>query len=204
MAYGSLPNLGSGDVLTVAWVDQVEANAAAFLGIAQPVTSLPSSPSAGDTVRYAPAGAGSPPIWICTWDTNLNGGTGAWSVSGPPLRAIVTTAQTTTSTTYTDLATVGPSIEVLVGGIYDWTMEADASNNSASGFALMSLAGGGFTAGAGDRILLTDSSERRTTYASDRGTVTAGTVVAKYSSLVAGTARFERRRISLTPVELRP
>ncbi|WWT39961.1 hypothetical protein [Microcystis phage Mae-JY09] len=202
MAYDELPNLGSGDVLTVGWVDQAEANAAAFLGIAQPVTSLPASPSQGDTVRYAPVSAGSPPIWLCTWDTNLNGGTGAWSVVGPPLYAEVLTLESTTSTSYVDLSTVGPSATIPAAGIYKVESHVRAAHGAASTW-MCSYVGPGVSADDDNRISGFGTAD--VGYSGiDRVTFTAaGTVRLVYRTL-SGTASFRARRIAITPLELRP
>lgn len=203
MAYDELPNLGSGDVLTVGWVDQAEANAAAFLGIAQPVTSLPASPSQGDTVRYAPVAAGSPPIWLCTWDTNLNGGTGAWSVIGPPLEQTTDDTERQTVATTPGALTGGPSIVVPVRGVYIADVTADMRISNSTYTAYITVAG--FT--GSQHITYTSSTNRMTLSRAGRGTVstTGGTAQLFYATTNAlGTASFWRRRLALHPLELRP
>ena len=168
------------------------------------VVALPPSPYEGLEVDYHPSGSlATGPVWRCVWRSALNSGSGAWAVvSGAPLTSFVTTGQTTTSTSYVDLATVGPAVAIDYAGDYIIRIEADL-RNSAANTSVMSFAGPGVAAG-GEPVALKDGTIRHNVSALGPVTFTgAGAVVAKYT-VSAGTGTFQRRRMALWPVELRP
>jgi hypothetical protein len=65
------------------------------------------------------------------WLLQYNSATGFWYFQGgPPMSAIVDTAESTSSTTYADLATVGPSLTLPRAG--DYIVQVGMRRNSAS------------------------------------------------------------------------
>lgn len=169
------------------------------------VIALPGSPYEGMSVHYWPGGTeGSGVMWTLTWRDAANSGSGAWMfVGGAPLVAQVITEQTTTSTTYTDLATAGPSIAIPSAGIYDIGVAARAYNASGA-VSAMATQGPGWTT-TSPPFAQSQVSLRVGVSGGDRLTANAGgTVEAKYRSSTAGTAGFAYRRLTITPVELRP
>lgn len=118
------------------------------------VTTLPSSPTDGQEVflRVDQAGTyGGPYLWHCRYSASLSG-TSKWEVlAGPALRIegiggrFWTTQEATQSTTYTTLATAGPTIAVPVAGVYEMEGKATASAGAAGTLAgiLMAVSGEG-------------------------------------------------------------
>lgn len=122
-----------------------------------------------------------------------------------PVTATVLTIESTTGTSYTDLATAGPSVTVIIGatgkaqvGLYG------AMSNAGSNFALMSFAVSGATT-----IAATDTYSLQTATPSDvrHGAVWiltglnpgSTTFTAKYRA-TATTASFNGRMIWVTPL----
>lgn len=126
-----------------------------------------------------------------------------------PVGAVVDTAQTTASTSYTDLATAGPAVTVTIGstGKALVTFSADMSNTNAAAENRMSYAvSGATTTAAADAISLNFVSPSAGTGGNSGMTVlltglNAGstTFTAKYR-VNAGTGTFQRRRLSATPL----
>src|SRR6266436_5501793 len=65
-----------------------------------------------------------------------------------PTNAITAASETTASTSYTDLATIGPTVSVLTGAAALVVAYCNLTNNNASGFAFMSYAISGATSRA--------------------------------------------------------
>lgn len=84
----------------------------------QYVSALPAAPIDGQEIYYQASTASG-----VTWHLRYNAASSSsykWEyVGGSALRSEVETQEATTSTTYADLATVGPSITVPVAGDYD-------------------------------------------------------------------------------------
>lgn len=115
----------------------------------------------------------------------------------------VGTSQSTTSTTYTDLATVGPSITITMDAFVIIRISADLSSNNSSAEAFMSFAVSGATTVAASTTravgIVGTRNRKMTAYvALDGTTINSGvnTFTAKYRSNTAGTATFSDREIS--------
>lgn len=117
--------------------------------------------------------------------------------------AFVTTLESTTSTAYTDLATVGPTVTIVTGTVALLFWDAVLTVVS-GGPAKMSVAvSGASSAAASDDFALTSPST------GDVGTgfymlytgLTAGsnTFTAKYKTQTPGTAFFDNRRLIVIP-----
>lgn len=90
-------------------------------------TSFPGSPSDGD-IHYYPADASAGIVWAFRYESS-SGSSYKWEfIGGPPLRnePVIggSTYESTTSTSYTDLATVGPSLTIPLAG--DWDVRGGA------------------------------------------------------------------------------
>jgi hypothetical protein len=167
----------------------------------------PASPVDGQTVililpsSYDPIG-GKPVRWICTYDLANT----VWHVAGPPLQAQVDTVETTSSATYTDLATVGPTVATPRPG--DYIVEVGAQQcaiTNTNVVSLMAFTGGGVTASDADAAQANDFSVGGLPFgvsaARYKTGMTAGNVVAKYRASAAS-GQWQGRRISLTPVRI--
>ena len=93
-------------------------------------TSLPGSPVDGQEIYYA-ADTTNGVIWHLRYRSA--GGTYKWEfIGGSALTSYIDTNQTTSSSTYGDLATAGPSITVPVNGEYEITYQATIYNDSSA------------------------------------------------------------------------
>ena len=128
------------------------------------------------------------------------------SISGAihtPTTAAVLTSETTTSTSYTDLATSGPAVTVTTGTtvlvyIYSWI-----DNDTAGQFSLVSYAvSGDSTVAANDNWSLalrgTDDIAASAAFLETSLTPGSNTFTLKYKA-GANTATFQRRRIIVVP-----
>lgn len=108
----------------------------------------------------------------------------------------ITTNETTTSLTYTDLATVGPSLTALPNGSYLVLFSSEARNTTPNDGAVMSLSFNGGAAGDGDAAY-TFANLVQTTIGFTVVTLSSGanTIEAKYRADVGGTAEFQRRKL---------
>src|SRR5262249_30960661 len=158
--------------------------------------SLPTSPApeVGDRCSYV-AEEGS-----VYWELRYTGkGELKWAfVGGPPLFAEIETEESTASTTYVDLTTVGPSVTLPLKGDYDIAVGTGAIFNGANTH-LMSYAIGGTGAVDADAAevnvgTVTDSLffERR------KKALTAVKLTAKYRVSSASSGAFKKRWIRAT------
>lgn len=122
-----------------------------------------------------------------------------------PSQTYIATSETTTSTSYADLATVGPAVTVTVGssGRVMVITRADISNSLAASPTFMSYAvSGASTAAASDDFALRSNGEE---FAASLVTIETGftpgstTFTAKYR-VVAGTGTFLRRSLIVIPL----
>jgi hypothetical protein len=120
----------------------------------------------------------------------------------------VTTSQTTTSTTYTDLATAGPAVTLTVGTQMLVTVGCQLTNNTAADGALMSFAmTGAATVAAGDdrAFGVGGFSGSLPNLIGSRTWLVTGltpgsyTVKAVYKAVTGGTATFLNRQIIAQP-----
>lgn len=123
---------------------------------------------------------------------------------------IVTTSQTTTSTTYTDLATVGPSVTVTIGanGMALVMMNADVLNNTGASYSVIGLDISGATTRAaaapyeGFYQAFAANAENKISYGVLVTGLTPGstTFKLKYRIITASTGTFSNREISVIPL----
>lgn len=115
--------------------------------------------------------------------------------------AYISTSQTTTSTSFTDLSTAGPSVTTTTGttALAIWGCRVD--NSGASSLSVMSCAVTGSTAvGASDSRYFGGSAFVTGTMAVFYSALTPGshTFTCKYR-VTGGTGTFERRRLTVIP-----
>lgn len=126
-----------------------------------------------------------------------------------PATDTVSTAQTTTSTTLVDLATVGPSVTITIGanGLALISLYAWASNNTAGSFSMMGFAASGantFSATQTETLLIRSYNNNGATGASATFLLTGltpgtTTFTAKYR-VGTGTGTFEYRKLVAVPL----
>lgn len=175
----------------------------AAAALPQYVTSLPSSPVDGQTVVYA-ADATNGVMWTLRYRAASSSSYKWEFVGGPPLANDVLTQETTTSTTYTNLATTGPSLTVPLAGDYQLLFGCENYNNGAN-INVMSVAVGasaatdteGAEAGmsGANKVLWSERQTYRT------GVSASTAFVAKYR-VTAGTGSWRNRVMRITPVRV--
>lgn len=136
------------------------------------VSSLPGSPVNSQIVYYQSSGMATDGIvWLFKYRPG-SGSTHKWEFAGgPPWVKEVDTAETLNSTTYTDLATAGPSVTLPLAG--DYLFHYGMGNDSDTGVAyrwLMSPNLNGTTPTDTDAVGMTDG---------DAGAVSQGNSVAR-------------------------
>jgi hypothetical protein len=204
MAWTTPGTAVAGNVLTAAfWNEQVRDNMNSLVAAG---TVLPSTPVDGESFYYI-ADATNGVVWHLRYRAAATGSYKWEFVGGPALSAEITGEQITTSTTYTDLATAGPSITLPLGGDYLVTIAARMINTSNNQFALMSYAIGASAAADADAINILSSGtsngpiaysfrERRKTG------LGAVTLTMKYKSSGGGTCGFTDRFIRAIPIRV--
>lgn len=145
-------------------------------------------------------------------DTNISmklvpKGTGRIEINGagPPAGAYVATNESTTSTSYTALATAGPAVTVVVGasGMLEVQVAATLTNSTSAAQYMSFALSGANTVAADDAYSTSISSDSVAT--SSRTTLLTGltpgstTVTAQYR-VAGGTGSFIRRNIVAKPV----
>lgn len=169
-------------------------------------TSLPGSPSDGDEAILVDSTTA--PTY--QWRFRYNAGSASsnkWEfIGGVPASDEVTTSQTTTSTTYTNLATTGPSVVLPLAGNYLVSIGTYALNSNTNNSSRMSYAIGATAASDNDCIIMDYTNNA--VAANEAGNLfrvrlkaglTAVTLTAKYR-VTAGTGTFSNRFMSVTPV----
>lgn len=166
----------------------------------QPGTSFPLSPLDGqEYVYYAAAGV----LWRFLYSAT----DAAWSGTGPPLYNEVQTAQTTTSTTYTNLSTTGPAITLPFAGDYDVEIGALIGDRATPQEAWMSYQIGATTAADADAVTVYQGSAANVQASVSRRRRKTGlgavTLTAKYR-VDGDTGDFTYRWMAVWPVKYTP
>lgn len=168
------------------------------------VTALPTSPYEGQTVDLQTAAMANAGIaWRFRYKA---GGSYPWYfIGGGEWMATVETAQATSSTSYVDLATAGPSITLPLAGVYRIAQAAEIVNNTTGNASIMSFAVGGTAASDADRLLLIAAvnSDQKTLSRWRKKTVTTANaaIVSKYKAGNA-LATFISRDLSILPLQV--
>lgn len=167
------------------------------------------------TVKNASVGTG-PEVQATGADSNINlklvpKGTGRVEVNGAGAAGTntVATSQTTTSTSYTDLATGGPAATVTIGasGMALVIISATCANANASGYAIAGYAvSGANTAAATDAksvLMRSETAAEEGNYCNtflETGLTAGSTTFTMKYRCVSGTAQFQRRFITVIPL----
>lgn len=181
---------------------------AGVIGAGVPDNGIPAYIAEGDSFP-ATANDGALAFYVAdesagvVWQFRYDGTAGEWRfVGGPPLEDRIDTDQSTTSGSFANLGTTGPSITIPLAGSYDIEVNCNAYANGVA-TVLMSYAIGGSAAQTADAAQAAIAATNYSLMLPSRGRHTglsAGTtIVAKYAT-TAGTANFRYRRLSVTPV----
>lgn len=183
----------------------------AYLGGATATASLSASSTSGTTFPAAPAD-GQEYVYVADstngvfWRFRWYAASSYWAfIGGPPLYNEILTSEATTSASYVDLGTVGPSIALPFAGDYDVTIGADV-RLSAAERAQMSYQIGG--TGAVDADSIENTFGAVTTIAGvslmrsrRKSGLTAVTLTAKYKTQNGTSSSFLNRFMRVVPVK---
>lgn len=141
------------------------------------------------------------PAALATTDSQWFVSTGANSMAArrPDFGNTVSTSQTTTSTSFVDLATVGPSLTITTGGrgLIIWGCQIV---NSGAGSSYMSFTGANVTASITLAVQMSGTNPVQMVYSLFLNGMTPGsnTFTAKYA-VSAGTGTWQDRRMQMLP-----
>lgn len=177
---------------------------ALFLGLPERRgTSLPGSPVDGEEYSYLADDANGV-IWRFKY-RSASASSFKWEfIGGPPKLIEVTTSETTNSSSYADLATVGPDYTTPLAGDWLITISATASQSTGNNPRWMSFAVGGTAASDDDctsgfrseRVAMPDRTSLKTS-------VAASTLIrCKYKTAGADVGTFSFRRLMVRPVRV--
>lgn len=173
------------------------------LALTKTVGTMPAVGEHGQEVVYATSTSG------VNWRFKYNAASASsykWEfIGGAPIWAIVTTQQTTTSTSYTNLTTTGPQVTCPLAG--DYFVHIGASIQATSGNAAsMSYAIGASSAADAEAIYVYQSATTAIEASCFKenlktGLAAATVLLTKYKTS-AGTGFFKDRTISILPVRV--
>jgi len=170
------------------------------------VTSLPTAPVDGQEVYYV-ADATNGIIWHLRYRA-ASASAYKWEVlGGPPLEAYVDTAESSASTTYVDLTTVGPQITVPLAGDYDVDLGASCFPNTATAENIWTAPKIGAAATSdndGEYAWTNAANQSINVHRRLKKTgIAASTVIKQQYRTVAGvTSNWRRRYLRVTPVRV--
>jgi hypothetical protein len=166
------------------------------------VTSLPGSPFDGQMIHYV-ADATNGVVWPLVY-VSASASTHKWEAIGPtPLTAQVLTLETTLSSSFADLATVGPSVTVPLAG--DYLIELAANfRTDATGTALVAVKLGAAATSADDGLANTFANSFVPGSRTIRRNGLAANAVLKlqYQTSGTGTGSFQRRNLAVWPIRV--
>lgn len=166
--------------------------------------SLPGSPVDGQELYYL-ADTTNGVVWHLRY---RSGSASAYKwefVGGGALYSEVTTVETTTSGTFVDLATVGPSITLPLAGDYDY--DFSALESAASQTAIVGAKFGAAAVSLADEAFVTNSASGNSSSIASgqrRKLALAASTVVKLQYTVTGgaTATFQQRHLAIMPVRV--
>lgn len=164
-------------------------------------TSLPASPADGDEFILVDSLTAPTYQWLLRYVSAKS--SNKWIfLGGTPARATVAASEATTSQTYADLATVGPSLTIAVAGSYRVRVEALA--NAAVGedpWASPKI--GAAAASDLDAAVGHVGSDYSKISSESVKTIAASDVVkVQYKTLAGGTINWQQRILEITPVAI--
>jgi len=160
--------------------------------------TLPASPLDGQLFVYVADDTNG-----IEWLLKYKSATSRWrKVGGPTLEAVIETEETTTSTAFTDLATVGPSKVAPLAGVYDITHICEAQVNVADEAYISSVRIGATAAAESDRAFghSPAASKGATIGVTVRKTVAVNDTIKQQYRVGSGTGGFGRRKLYLDPI----
>lgn len=177
------------------WVDL---NAAPGL-----VSSLPGSPFDGQEVYYS-ADPTNGVVWHLRY-RSASASAYKWESIGAnsPLTSEVLTNETTASSPYVDLATVGPSITVPLAGDYEFVLNVTGSSGASWAEASLKFGAAAVaTPSAPDGVMFGGAIDQAPSRVLRRNVSAAATVVKIQYRSLSGTAQFRNRSLAARPIRV--
>lgn len=172
-------------------------------GPGDPVTSLPGSPFDKQQALLVDSLTAPTYAWLFQYEAGISDANKWVFVGGSPAFAEVDTSEGTTSTTYTDLTTVGPSLTMPRAGIYTVRASAGIEPDTAAGYGDVGLKIG---AAAATQFLVAGNTTVNGLVwgaSEDRITVSASDLVKlQYLRIFGATVLFRRRKLAIIPVRV--
>ena len=159
--------------------------------------TLPDAPKGGETIFYV-ADESDGVVWQFRYDDTA----GHWRfVGGPPLYARIDTDQSTTSGSYTNLASTGPTVTVPLAGKYIVRVGCNTYNSGVATNLMSYQIAAGAASDRGSQAAIAASGYSASLSDEDdhTGVAASSAITAKYRT-TAGTANFRYRWIAVTPV----
>lgn len=172
------------------------------------VTTLPASPYNGQEVFYQNAAMSTAGgvVWKLRYNADSSSDYKWEFVGGTWLSSETDTGETTTSTTYADLATAGPTVTTPLAGDYFVRHGANMWTNTNNAAAIMSYAVGGTAAADADMIACSGGSQPAVSsnYRVRRKNAVAASsaITAKYRVDIASTGSWRWRFIAIIPIRV--
>jgi len=171
--------------------------------LATVATTLPGSPVDGQQAILVDSTSTPTYSWLVQWSSVAS----RWLfIGGTPVVKRVETSETTTSTTFADLTTVGPSFTVPRAGVYVCLIGANANQNTASNDAYIGLRAGSTAATdlAAFRNISSGSQNQVSiaTVFQTAAVVASDVLKVQYRIGGTGTAQFLMRSLQVVPVYL--
>lgn len=167
------------------------------------LAALPTDPAIGQEIRFqsaAMAGLAIPIVWGLVFDGTK------WLFTGgnPRYDEVNTGGENVSSTTYTDLTTVGPQITLPLAGDYDVEIGGSMRSNVDGDLSFMSYQIGGTGATDADSVQTSSVRQNHLTHPRRKTGLAAVSLVAKYKATGSGppVGRFYDRWMRVTPVRL--
>lgn len=162
----------------------------------------PSTPVTGD-IWFATGVDTNGAVWTFCYN-GASASTYKWEfIGGSEMFSEVVTAETTASTTYVDLATVGPNITVPRGGDYDLAWGANLGVVGQAGWVTPKYAAAAAADADGEGAEASTASPSAIITRSPRKTgMAAGDVIKIQYRMIAGTGTFSRRWLRVKPVRI--
>lgn len=187
---------GTGITLTPAGQDIEIASSASF---PQPSTTFPGSPSDGDLALIVDSTSAPTYSWMFRYDSGISGNNKWQCIGGAPKRAYVGTDQASSSTSYTDLATVGPSVTVPSPGVYQVVYGCALRNSAVNGTRMAMKFGA--SAVTEDGLIYSDVAAYRSLASTSQESIAAGNLLIKAQYRVdAGDGNWQKRWITVVPI----
>lgn len=194
---------GTPNQASAARLNAIEAGIA-LAGVTGTASTPPASPVDGMLWRL-PAASGSGIYWLFQYDSSQ--ATYKWVfIGGPPMSHEILTDETTSSTTYVDLTTVGPTLTLPRGGDYKTEFGAQMYNATGSNAAVAAIKRGAAATSDNDSIFIQNPTANLVLPGSRSliitGMAASDVVKVQYKSSAATAAHALRRYMMITPIRI--